>query len=164
MVNNLPASDSVAAYLTDWPLFHNGCAAGLRVRPGNADAASRAWVAYHAPREPTSGHAGLLFAMGLSGHLAALSMPDLYELLRYAASAICIARTTNDTPCTLPKAALCPACRRWEHVPTTAAVLLGTAAAKRGSMDPAASRMMFLHSPAQQTEVRWTDIVRGPLS
>jgi len=79
-VNNMQSS-AVVTLLTEWPLFHNGCAAGLRVRPGRS-AMSRTWVNYHTPQEPTPGHAGMLLAMGLSGHLASLSIQDLYEMLR----------------------------------------------------------------------------------
>jgi hypothetical protein len=54
-----------------------------------------------------------------AGHLAALSATDVY---RYLAQ---------------------------EHDATTAAVLLGSAAAKRGSLDPAAAKMLFLHVPSR---------------
>lgn len=78
---NQMQSETIITQLTEWPLFHNGCAAGLSLRPGPSPH-SRALVAYHTPKEPTPGHAGMLFALGLGGHLACLSVPDLYELLR----------------------------------------------------------------------------------
>lgn len=54
-----------------------------------------------------------------AGHLAALSATDVY---RYLAQ---------------------------EHAPTTVAVLLGMAAAKRGTLDPGATKMLFLHVPSR---------------
>lgn len=54
-----------------------------------------------------------------AGHLGCLSATDLYRYLSQ------------------------------EHDATTVGVLLGMAAAKRGTMDPATSRMLFLHTPSR---------------
>jgi anaphase-promoting complex subunit 1 len=102
-----------------WPEFHNGVAAGLRLAERGQAALTRTWVLYNRPSEPSPAHAGMLLALGLAGHLAALAPGDLY---RYLSA---------------------------EHAPTTAALLLGMAASRRGSGHAAASRVLFLHVPAR---------------
>jgi anaphase-promoting complex subunit 1 len=102
-----------------WPDFHNGAAAGLRLAERGQAALTRTWVLYNRPAEPSASHAGMLLALGLAGHLAALAPGDLY---RYLSA---------------------------EHAPTTAALLLGMAASRRGSGHAAASRVLFLHVPAR---------------
>ena len=121
-----------------WPEFHNGVAAGLRLpKAGDAGASqiTRTWIIYNRPirdSNETSGsgigqqlqakkeddHAGLLFALGIQGHLSSLSMTDVYDYL------------TQGT------------------VTTTAGILLGMAACKRGTCDPSVSKMLCLHIPS----------------
>eukprot|EP00899_Mesostigma_viride_P028297 jgi/Mesvir1/8652/Mv02596-RA.1 len=104
--------------LLAWPQFHNGVAAGLRLSRGQAKIA-RTWIVYNRPAEPSETHAGLLMALGLQGHLSALSAPDMYPYLSQ------------------------------EHVPTTVGLLLGAAAACRGSMHSSISKILFLHIPGR---------------
>ncbi|KAL3687507.1 hypothetical protein R1sor_013816 [Riccia sorocarpa] len=80
---------------------------------------SRTWIVYNKPEEPNYAHAGFLMALGLHKHLDVLAMADVY---RYLAQ---------------------------EHEATTVGVLLGMAAARRGTMDPATSKMLYLHIPAR---------------
>ena len=42
---------------------------------------TRAWIMFNRPKEPTSAHAGVLFALGLTGHLNVLTNTDLYRYL-----------------------------------------------------------------------------------
>jgi anaphase-promoting complex subunit 1 len=102
-----------------WPDFHNGLAAGLRLVERGQAALTRNWVLYNRPAEASATHAGMLLAFGLAGHLSALGQVDLY---RYLAM---------------------------EHPPTTAALLLGLAASRRGSGNVTASRILFMHVPAR---------------
>lgn len=113
-----PAAFHVGQELTCWPEFHNGCAAGLRLKRA-AGKLNRAWILYNRPAKPSWSHAGLILGLGLSGALAELSVPDVYDYLRQ------------------------------EHAATAIAVLLGMAAARRGSMDAAVYKMLFLHVPSR---------------
>ncbi|EFN54660.1 hypothetical protein CHLNCDRAFT_9822, partial [Chlorella variabilis] len=103
---------------TAWPEFHNGVAAGLRLAPGTHQL-TRTWVVYNKPLEPSYSHAGMLMALGLTGHLSCLAATDLY---RYLAQ---------------------------EHDATIIGVLLGMAASKRGSQDATISKTLFLHLPTR---------------
>lgn len=40
---------------------------------------SRTWIMYNKPEEPNITHAGLLLALGLHGHLRALTISDIYK-------------------------------------------------------------------------------------
>jgi len=105
--------------ILSWPRFHNGAAAGLRLSAGRqVTPLTRTWIAYNRPETPNHTHAGFLFALGLQGHLAALTMADIYEYLAQG------------------------------HDATTVAVMLGLAAAKRGTMAPTVSKMLCLHIPS----------------
>ncbi|KAG0035665.1 Anaphase-promoting complex subunit 1 [Podila clonocystis] len=64
----------------DWPQFHNGVAAGLRISPNSTDVKG-SWVIYNRPATLDSTHAGFLFALGLTGHLRVLSASQLYRYL-----------------------------------------------------------------------------------
>ncbi|KAL6755304.1 hypothetical protein V8C86DRAFT_3027443 [Haematococcus lacustris] len=137
-----------AADITAWAEFHNGAAAGLRMvaesshatgpvecdpdgydrcdagtRKGDGGAVSaspltRNWIVFHRPDSPSYTHAGLLMALGLTGHLSKLAWTDLYRYL-------------SD-----------------QHDATTLGVLLGMAASKRGSQDALVSKMLLLHLPS----------------
>ncbi|CED85374.1 Anaphase-promoting complex (APC), subunit 1 (meiotic check point regulator/Tsg24) [Phaffia rhodozyma] len=52
----------------DWPDFHNGVAAGLRIESGGSDINS-SWIVFNKPVEHNATHAGFLFGLGLNGHL-----------------------------------------------------------------------------------------------
>jgi anaphase-promoting complex subunit 1 len=74
---------------------------------------------YHRPAgAPSFGHAGFLLGLGLAGHLSVLAPSDYVAYL-------------SD-----------------KHIPTSVAVLLGSAAAQRGSQDAALSRMLCCHLPS----------------
>ncbi|KAF9216256.1 Anaphase-promoting complex subunit 1 [Podila verticillata] len=64
----------------DWPQFHNGVAAGLRISPNSTDVKG-SWVIYNRPTTLDSTHAGFLLALGLTGHLRVLSASQLYRYL-----------------------------------------------------------------------------------
>eukprot|EP00548_Thalassiothrix_antarctica_P012569 CAMPEP_0194162190 /NCGR_PEP_ID=MMETSP0152-20130528/79363_1 /TAXON_ID=1049557 /ORGANISM="Thalassiothrix antarctica, Strain L6-D1" /LENGTH=1229 /DNA_ID=CAMNT_0038872073 /DNA_START=279 /DNA_END=3966 /DNA_ORIENTATION=- len=137
-----PANNSIAldttnthADMTVWPEFHNGVAAGLRLPPkstkgSSAFSVSRSWIIYNrattsdettnadTDKETDFSHGGLLMALGLRGHLSALSMTDVYEYLTQGS------------------------------VTTSVGVLLGMAANRRGSCDPSVSKMLCLHIPS----------------
>ena len=104
----------------NWPEFHNGAASGLALRSDDdGGKLNRAWIVFNRPKVPTFSHAGVLMALGLNGHLSGLTATDLY---RYLAQ---------------------------EHEATTVGTLLGVAASKLGTGDPATSRMCFLHVPTR---------------
>lgn len=134
--------------MTVWPEFHNGVAAGLRLPlayddgKGKVPMISRAWIVSNrsagrqelpqrnqqssesnnesteSDKRPTHAHGGVLMALGLRGHLSALSMTDIYEYLTQGS------------------------------VTTSVGILLGMSATKRGSCDPAVSKMLCLHIPS----------------
>ena len=55
----------------DWPDFHNGVAAGLRISPASRDVDS-SWIVFNKPSELTPKHAGFLLGIGLTGHLRSM--------------------------------------------------------------------------------------------
>jgi len=141
---------SVPAELTLWPEFHNGVAAGLRVgtnlgaslngniRLGGArQRVTRNWILYNRTASAANdngvvSHAGLLLALGLQGHLSVLSSADVCDYLTQG------------------------------HEPTTIAVLIGMAAARRGTADSRTSKTLCLHLPALLPPRHW-DIEISPL-
>ncbi|KAJ3090790.1 Anaphase-promoting complex subunit 1 [Quaeritorhiza haematococci] len=54
--------------VVEWPNFHDGVAAGLRISP-DCSYLDSSWIVFNKPDEPDSKHAGFLLALGLSGHL-----------------------------------------------------------------------------------------------
>ncbi|KAG8344718.1 putative cyclosome subunit 1 [Trypanosoma vivax] len=75
-----------------WPLFHNGCAAGLRFLPlphargsnlgKEEESITRHWVLYQTRNIACpAARSGLLLAAGLLGHLKVLQRTDIYSLL-----------------------------------------------------------------------------------
>eukprot|EP00268_Persea_americana_P044215 TRINITY_DN4466_c0_g1_i1.p1 TRINITY_DN4466_c0_g1~~TRINITY_DN4466_c0_g1_i1.p1 ORF type:complete len:1760 (-),score=299.95 TRINITY_DN4466_c0_g1_i1:451-5376(-) len=80
---------------------------------------SRTWIAYNKPEEPNVTHAGLILALGLHGHLHVLTIADVYQYLSQ------------------------------EHEITTVGILLGMAASHRGTMQPAISKILYLHIPSR---------------
>ena len=113
------AAASAGSDFSRWPEFHNGVAAGLALAARTKGELTRSWIVFNRPREPSHAHAGVLMALGLTGHLRAL-------------------REHGSVP--VPGAGTRA---------TTVGCLLGTAAARRGSMNPDASKMCFLHLPAR---------------
>ena len=107
-----------------WPEFHNGIAAALRLAPPrcghSADGGElgRHWIVYNRPGTRQHAHAGFLMGLGLQGHLLALANTDLYRYMSQG------------------------------HDVTMMAVLLGMAAARRGSMHAPIAKMLCLHIPA----------------
>ncbi|KAG6735069.1 hypothetical protein I3842_01G302100 [Carya illinoinensis] len=80
---------------------------------------SRTWIIYNRPEEPNAVHAGLLLALGLHGYLHVLNITDIYQYYNQ------------------------------EHESTTAGLMLGLAASYRGTMQPAISKSLYFHIPAQ---------------
>ena len=124
----------VPANMNTWPLFHNGVAAGLRVCPSASETIDSQWITYNKSKstavsqnDAQNEHAGLLFALGLNGHLARLSTMSIHDYL----------------------------CKGNEL--TRVAILLGLAAAKRGSMDMSAVKILSIHVeallPSSSTEL-----------
>ena len=130
--------------LTLWPEFHNGVAAGLRVGPkfsaknkksGRSSSShvgknvTRNWIIYNRTASDSvggeAGHAGILFALGLLGHLNVLSVTDICDYLTQG------------------------------HEPTTVAILIGMSAAKLGSADTLLSKTLCLHLPALLPPRHW---------
>ena len=110
--------------MNTWPLFHNGVAAGLRACLLASDVIDSSWIIYNRPKSLLSSldaqneHAGFLLALGLNGHLAKLSRMNIHDYL-------------------------------WRgNELTRVAVLLGLAAARRGTMDPAATKVLSIHVEA----------------
>uniref|UniRef100_A0A7N0U9Q1 Anaphase-promoting complex subunit 1 n=1 Tax=Kalanchoe fedtschenkoi TaxID=63787 RepID=A0A7N0U9Q1_KALFE len=106
--------------LRSWPEFHNSVAAGLRLDPIQGKM-SRTWIIYNRPEDPNVVHAGLLFALGLHGHLRVLSITDIYQYLSQ------------------------------EHESTTIGLMLGLGAAYRGTMQPAISKSLYFHIPGRHS-------------
>ena len=111
--------------MTTWPLFHNGVAAGLRACTLASDIIDSSWIVYNKPKSSQSAandalneHAGFLLALGLNGHLSRLSTMNVHDYL----------------------------CRGNEL--TRVAIILGLAAARRGTMDTSAVKVMSIHVEA----------------
>lgn len=132
---------------TAWAEFHNGVAAGLRLqhewgsssRDGSSGGGrdgdrtgsggggggavsngfqeggvSRTWITYNKPAGgANNAHGGLLMALGLQGHLSSLAMTDVFEYLTLGQES------------------------------TTVGVLLGMAAARRGSADLSTHKVSY---------------------
>ena len=111
--------------MTTWPLFHNGVAAGLRACTLASNIIDSSWIVYNKPKSTQSlandalnEHAGFLLALGLNGHLSRLSTMNVHDYL----------------------------CRGNEL--TRVAIILGLAAARRGTMDTSAVKVMSIHVEA----------------
>jgi hypothetical protein len=102
-----------------WPQFHNGVATALRLPArDHATIVNRYWIKYHRPcaadvasvgnnrnrnspqratspeqelEERYASHAGLLFGLGLRGHLKCLSMADVYNYLSISNELVTVA-------------------------------------------------------------------------
>jgi len=119
-----------------WPDFHNGVANGLRLPMAvkGEQTINRTWIVSNRPKtsqappsqpnelppspEPDHTYGGLLFALGLRGHLAALDKTDIVEFI-------------NKGPLT-----------------TAVGMMLGFAANKRGSCDVTIFKTLCVHIPS----------------
>ncbi|XP_030854571.1 anaphase-promoting complex subunit 1 [Strongylocentrotus purpuratus] len=106
----------VPTNMNSWPLFHNGVAAGLKITRGDNQIDS-AWIVYNRPQttELHNEHAGFLMALGLNGHLSNLDKLNIHNYL-------------------------CSG-----HEMTSVGLLLGLAAAKRGTMDVTTTKILCIH-------------------
>ena len=98
----------------NWAYFHAGASAGLRISR-HVEGIDTSWVAFNKPVELTNRHAGLLLALGLSGHLRQLAKWLSFKYL---------------TP---------------KHSMTSVGLLLGLSASYMGSMDSLITRMLSVH-------------------
>ncbi|KAF9181463.1 Dicer-like protein 1 [Haplosporangium sp. Z 767] len=69
-------------HILNWPNFHNGVAAGLRISPNSTDISS-SWIMYNKPETLDCEHAGFLLALGLTGHLRVLERSQVLKYLRF---------------------------------------------------------------------------------
>ncbi|XP_048246060.1 anaphase-promoting complex subunit 1-like [Haliotis rufescens] len=106
------------ANMAAWPQFHNGVAAGLRI--ANVSQVESTWIIYNKPKsnELSNEYAGFLMALGLNNHLVNLNTLNVHDYLSKG------------------------------HEMTTIGLLLGLAAAKKGTMDMAITRLLSIHVPA----------------
>uniref|UniRef100_S4RPY3 Uncharacterized protein n=1 Tax=Petromyzon marinus TaxID=7757 RepID=S4RPY3_PETMA len=109
------------ANMASWPSFHNGVACGLRIAPAQRLRLHAPWLSYNnRPQagEPIPEYAGVLLALGLSGHLNDLPIMHVHDYLTKG------------------------------HEMTTIGLLLGVSAAQLGTMDMAVTRLLAVHLPA----------------
>lgn len=110
----------VPANMNQWPLFHNGCAAGLQITAEARDVDST-WIVYNKPKvlpEGSAEHGGFLMALGLNGHLQSLTFMVIYEYLV-----------------------------KCEEM-TSIGLLLGIAAAHAGTQDATSTKLLSVHIEA----------------
>lgn len=108
------------ANMSQWPLFHNGVAAGLHITPKNYDVDST-WIVYNKLKGTTdvsAEHAGFLMGLGLNGHLKNLSFMSIYEYL-----------VKSDEM-------------------TSVGLLLGIAATNKGTMNSKTTKLLSVHIEA----------------
>ena len=98
----------------NWAYFHAGVSVGLRISR-NVKGIDTSWIAFNKPDELTNRHAGLLLALGLSGHLRHLAKWLSFKYL---------------TP---------------KHMMTSVGLLLGLSASYMGTMDGLITRMLSVH-------------------
>uniref|UniRef100_A0A6A7FY93 Anaphase-promoting complex subunit 1-like isoform X1 n=2 Tax=Hirondellea gigas TaxID=1518452 RepID=A0A6A7FY93_9CRUS len=100
-----------------WPLFHNGVASALKIHPSSEDL-DTSWILYNRPKTGSDSmleHAGFLMGLGLTGHLKNLNVVGLHEYLGRA------------------------------HELTSVGLLLGLAAARRGTCHSATTKLLSIH-------------------
>lgn len=71
--------NSLPDELLNWPSFHNGVAAGLRISPSNQ--IDDSWINFCNPPDLEPKHGGMLLALGLNGVLKRLPLPDYYRFM-----------------------------------------------------------------------------------
>ncbi|CAL1529435.1 unnamed protein product [Lymnaea stagnalis] len=137
----------VPANMSVWPLFHNGVAAGLRI--ADSTQVESAWIIYNKPKELTNEFAGFLMALGLNGHLPNLCTFNIHEYISEV--------TTRKLAVRKPmKKFSSSRCIRNGFLNisnigselVTIGILLGMAAAKRGSMDQTVTKALSVHVSA----------------
>ncbi|MEQ2262531.1 Anaphase-promoting complex subunit 1, partial [Xenotaenia resolanae] len=118
MVDLNSGNIDVPPNMTNWPSFHNGVAAGLKITP--ASQVDSAWIAYNKPKSPelANEYAGFLMALGLNGHLTKLATLNIHDYLTKG------------------------------HEMTSIGLLLGVSSAKLGTMDMSITRLLSIHIPA----------------
>jgi len=119
-------SDSTSVSSTQWAEFHNGVASGLVI--GKECKITKEWIMFHKPNKRGSQynrqnsdsvtHAGLLFALGLQGHLKCLGPTDIYGYLQQ------------------------------RHEATTIGILLGLSCSYIGTQDQYITRSLSLYIPS----------------
>lgn len=104
--------------LTDWPQFHNGVAAGLKI--SSSSQLESSWILFNKQRSNTltNEHAGFLMGQGLNRHLSNLETLNVHDYLIKG------------------------------HEMTNLGLLLGMSADKRGSMDISMTKVLSIHLPA----------------
>lgn len=107
--------------MNQWPLFHNGVAAGLQLDVDSKEIDS-AWIVYNKPKtqgvDGITEHAGFLMALGLNGHLKILSSMSVYDYL---------------VKC---------------DEMTNLGIIIGMSAGYRGTMDTSTTRLLSIHIEA----------------
>nr|POE96945.1 negative regulator of mitosis [Quercus suber] len=98
----------------NWAYFHAGVSTGLRIAR-RVRGIDTSWVAFNKPTDLTNRYAGLLLALGLSGHLRSLAKWLSFKYL---------------TP---------------KHNMTSVGLLLGLSASYMGTMDSLITRMLSVH-------------------
>ncbi|KAF2144745.1 uncharacterized protein K452DRAFT_266820 [Aplosporella prunicola CBS 121167] len=97
-----------------WAFFHAGVSAGLSVSR-RAEGIDTSWIAYNKPVELSNKHAGLLFGLGLNGHLKTIAKWLSFKYL---------------TP---------------KHSMTSIGLLLGLSVSYMGTMDTLVTRLLSVH-------------------
>ncbi|KAK7522618.1 negative regulator of mitosis [Phyllosticta citriasiana] len=97
-----------------WAFFHAGVSAGLSISK-QADGIDTSWIAFNKPPELSNKHAGLLFGLGLNGHLKKVAKWLSFKYL---------------TP---------------KHSMTSIGLLLGLSVSYMGTMDTLVTRLLSVH-------------------
>lgn len=97
-----------------WAFFHAGVSAGLSISR-RAKGIDTSWIAYNKPAELSNKHAGLLFGLGLNGHLRNIAKWLSFKYL---------------TP---------------KHSMTSIGLLLGLSVSYMGTMDTLVTRLLSVH-------------------
>ncbi|KAL1925795.1 uncharacterized protein VTP21DRAFT_678 [Calcarisporiella thermophila] len=113
----------------DWPDFHNGVAAGLRIS-SKCTEIDISWIAFNKPDELNSSHAGFLLALGLNGHVKSLLGPWRKNRANSMVTFECYNYLSQ------------------KHDLTSIGLLLGMAAAYCGTMNSRVTKLLCVHIPA----------------
>ncbi|KAK8182026.1 uncharacterized protein BKA78DRAFT_289836 [Phyllosticta capitalensis] len=97
-----------------WAFFHAGVSAGLSISK-QAEGIDTSWIAFNKPPELSNKHAGLLFGLGLNGHLKRVAKWLSFKYL---------------TP---------------KHSMTSIGLLLGLSVSYMGTMDTLVTRLLSVH-------------------
>ncbi|KAG9285902.1 hypothetical protein G9A89_013327 [Geosiphon pyriformis] len=105
--------------ILDWPEFHDGAAAGLRITR-DCKEVDGSWISLNKPNELDNSHAGFLLGLGLNGHLKTLGAWRAVDYLM-------------KTP---------------KHDMTSIALVIGLAASFCETMDTQTTKFVGVHVPA----------------